>query len=147
MPDLRSPMTMHPDPVVEKLRQWTLWKQRVDTEITRLNKLRDELMDVVVRDGDQDEKGSMFYALPMPLESAGKTWKGIKREARTSVVLNEERALEFAKSKGLNDVIIRVESIDLDALYVAHQERRISEAELDGLFDTKTSYAFKPVAS
>jgi hypothetical protein len=140
-------MTMHPDPTVEKFRQWTLWKQRVDTEITRLNKLRDELMDAVIRDGDQDEKGSIFYALPIPLESAGKTWKGIKREARTSVVFNEERGLAFAKENGLNDVIVMVETIDLDALYVAYQERRISEAQLDGLFDTKTSYAFKPVAS
>lgn len=141
-------MTMQPDPTVEKFRQWALWKQRVDTEITRLNRLRDELMDVVIRDGDRDEKGSTFYALPMPLEAAGKNWKGIRREARTSVVLNEERALEFAKQNGLwDDVVEMVPTIDLDALYIAQQRGRITEEQLDSLFDTNTNYAFKPVAS
>jgi hypothetical protein len=140
-------MTIQPDPTTEKLRQWALRKKMIDTELTRLNKLRDELMDIVIRDGDRDEKGNTFYALPMPLEAAGKEWKGIKREARTSVVLNEERALEFVKAKGIEGVIVTVESIDLDALYVAHQQRQVTEAELDSLFDVKTTFAFKPVAS
>jgi hypothetical protein len=140
-------MTMQPDALSEKFRQWALLKQQNDATSKRMNHLRDEIMDVVVRDGDRDEKGSTFYSLPMPLDAAGKEWKGIKREARTSVVLNEERALEFAKRKGLEGVIEMVETIDLDALYVAHQQRQISEQELDSLFDTKTSYAFKPVSS
>ncbi|MFI0265667.1 hypothetical protein [Streptomyces luteogriseus] len=140
-------MTMQPDALSEKFRQWALLKQQNDATSKRMNHLRDEIMDVVVRDGDRDEKGNTVYSLPMPLEAAGKEWKGIKREARTSVVLNEERALEFAKRKGLDGVIEMVETIDLDALYVAHQQRQITEQELDGLFDTKTSYAFKPVSS
>lgn len=141
-------MTMQPDALSEKFRQWALLKQQSDATSKRMNHLRDEIMDVVVRDGDRDEKGNTFFSLPMPLEAAGKEWQGIKREARTSVVLNEERALEFAKQNGLwDDVVEMVPAIDLDALYVALQQRRITEEQLDSLFDTKTSYAFKPVSS
>lgn len=139
-------MTVAPDAFSEKLRQWALLKTQVGTQTTRMNRLRDELMDVVVRDGDRDETGSAHWKLPAELEVAGKVFSGIKREARKSVTLNEERALEFLRERGLwDEVVVQVPSVDLDALYTALQERKITEAELDGLFDTKTNYAFKPV--
>ncbi|MFE9834057.1 hypothetical protein ACFYP4_02740 [Streptomyces sp. NPDC005551] len=141
-------MSMQPDPYVEKLRQWALLKAQVNTQTTRMNKLRDDLMETVTRDGDRDETGSVHWKLPSEFEVAGKTFTGIKREARTSTVLNEDRALDFAKERQIwDDVVVMTPTIDLDALYVAHQQNKLTEAELDGLFDTKVSYAFKPESS
>ncbi|MFE6739783.1 hypothetical protein [Streptomyces tubercidicus] len=139
-------MVMASDPLSEKLRQWALLKQASVDLSSRMNKLRDELMDTVDRDGDRDEKGSSHLRLTNELEVGGKFFRGLKREARTSTVLNEERALEMVVAKGLeNDVVVNVPTIDLDALYEAYQQRKLTQGELDSLFDTRTSFAFKPV--
>jgi hypothetical protein len=139
-------MAMEPDPLAEKMRQWALIKQKHDTLGARLNRLRDDMMDAALLNGDKDERGSSFLSFPAPVDIHGTIYKGIKRQARTSTVLNEERALEMARAKGISgEVTVTTSAIDLDLLYEAYAQGKLTEAEIDSLFDTKTSHAFKPV--
>ncbi|MFJ1700375.1 hypothetical protein ACIOHC_35890 [Streptomyces sp. NPDC088252] len=141
-------MAMESDPRSEKVRQWALMKAQSDTMTTRMNKLRDDIMADIVLHGDKDETGSSSLRLSVPVVVGNKTYEELKREARISTTLNEERALALAKAKGIeNDVVAHVPTIDMDALYAAHADGRVSEEEIDSLFDTKVSYAFKPKAT
>lgn len=136
-----------PDELSEKFRQWAVLKAQNDLTVTRMNKLRDGMMETVIASGDRDEKGNTHLPLPVEIKVGDKIYKAIKREARVSTTLNEDLAMAMAHNKGLqDDLIVHEPHIDIDALYAAYQRRQISEEELDGLFETKTSYAFKPVA-
>jgi hypothetical protein len=138
---------MESHPISEKFRQWKTFKDRADLETSRANRLRDDLMVTVVEQGDKDEKGNIHYSLPSRVEVGGTQYKGIKREARTTTTLNSERALELAESKGIrNEVVRMVEEFDPDAFYAAYQRDKLTADEVDSVFDTKTTYAFKPVA-
>ncbi|MFD4858453.1 hypothetical protein [Streptomyces atratus] len=140
-------MAMESDPRAEKVRQWALMKAQNETMTTRMNKLRDEIMADIVLYGDKDEKGSTSLRLNVPVVVGNKTYEELKREARISTTLNEERALVLAETKGIaHDVVVHVPTIDMDALYAAHADGRVSEEEIDALFDTKVTYAFKPKA-
>lgn len=134
--------------LTEKFRQWASLRAQNDLVSSRMNKLRDDLMAAVIADGDQDERGNTHLTLPTPVSVGEKQFSGIKREARTTVTLNDERAMALAHEKGLqSELIIHEPRIDLDALYAAWQRGKITEEELDAVFDTKTTYAFKTVTS
>lgn len=137
---------MDPDAYTDKFRQWADRKSTV-TRLTReMNVLRDDLMKVVIQDGDSDELGSRRWYFPASVDIDGTAYKGIKREARTSTVVNEERALKLAEAEGLEDeLVVQVRTIDVDALYRVYAEGRVSQDQLDSLFDTKVTHAFKPV--
>jgi hypothetical protein len=135
------------DDTSEKFRQWATLKAQTETMSSRMNKLRDSLMETVMAEGSQDEKGNQHFDLPAPIEVAGKTFKGIKREARVSTVLNEERAFELIDAKGLASEVVKfVPQVDMDALYAAYQRGKLTSDEIDGLMDTKKTFAFKAVA-
>lgn len=138
-------MPLEADPYAEKFRQWATLKNQVDKTTSRMNHLRDDLMKHVSEVGDQDERGNSYYALPQPIEVDGVEYRGIKREARTSTVLNHERALAFAAEQGLEDEIVEyVPQIVQESLYDLYAQDRVSQTQLNSLFDTKTSHAFKP---
>lgn len=137
---------MPPDDLSDKFRRWAFLRGQSDITSAQMNKLRDELMAHAAAQGDHDERGNSHLSLA--IEVGGKSFSGIKREARTSTTLNKERALEMAYTKGLQDeLIVHEPCIDTDALYAAWQRGKITERELDGLFDTKTTFAFKAVSS
>lgn len=141
-------MSMEQDPLAEKFRQWAVRKQRVEVETTRMNKLRDSIVEEIILRGDRDEKGNTVLRLPTPVVVGDKSYEDLKREARISTTLSEERALALAKDKGLEaEVVVHTPTIDLDALYAVHADGRLTEAEIEALFDTKVSYAFKPKAA
>lgn len=132
----------------EKFRRWAFLKENVVEPAQReMNKLRDPLMSHVSIHGDADEKGSQFWSFPQPVCVGDREYKGIKREARVSTTLNEDAAIQLAEDKKLPGVVILVPQVDQDALYAAYQRGQITEAELDGLFEIKTTYAFKPASS
>lgn len=129
----------------EKFRQWAILKAQSDIVSARMNHLRDDLMATVIADGDRDEKGNLYLPLPVPISVGGKEYTSLKREARTSSSVNEERAIALAANKGfLDDIMVYEPHVDINALYAAWQRGKITEAELDGLFDMKTNHAFKP---
>ncbi|MFH9606839.1 hypothetical protein [Streptomyces sp. NPDC017448] len=137
-------MSMDLDPTAEKVRQWALLRQQNKLLTTRMNKLRDELMEVILLRGDQDEKGSTRLSLTSPVVVGEKTYDELKREARISTTLNEDRALALAVEKNIQaEVVVQVPTIDMDALYEAHASGKVSEEEIDSLFDTTVNYAFK----
>lgn len=141
-------MAMEQDSRSEKVRQWALLKAQNEATTTRMNKLRDDIMADIILHGDKDEKGSTSLRLSTPIVVGNKTYEELKREARISTTLNEERALELAAAKNIeSDVVVHVPTIDMDALYAAHSDGRVSEEEIDALFDTKVTYAFKPKAA
>lgn len=132
----------------EKFRQWAHLKAQQELVSSRMNRLRDDLMATIQASGDRDERGNFYLALPVPITVGDKEYNSIKREARTTTTLNEDAAIALARNKGLeNELIVQEPHIDLDALYAAWQRGKITEEELDGLFEKKTTYAFKSVSS
>lgn len=140
-------MAMQADPVSEKFRQWATRKALVEFETSQMNRLRDELMEIVIARGDQDEKGNTHFSLSESVIVGDKEFKGIKREARTITTLNKERAIDLARTKGLHKVVVLVPEVDQDELYAAYQRGEISEEEVDDCFDVKKTFAFKSVAA
>lgn len=137
-----------PEELSLKMRQWAQLRAQTDLISSRMNRLRDDLMEAALAGGDQDERGNIHLPLPAPITVGDKTYSAIKREARKSTTLNEERALALAHELGLqNELITHEPRIDVDKLYAAWQRGRITEEQIDGLYDDKVTYAFKPVAS
>lgn len=136
-----------PDELSDKFRQWAILKQQNTLVQARMNSLRDDLMAAVAANGDQDERGNTYLPLATTVNVGDQEYSAIKREARTATLLNEERALALAEHLGIHEAIVQRPHIDVDALYAAWQREQISEEQLQGLFDTTVTHAFKPVAS
>lgn len=137
------------DRVVNDARQYLFLQGEVKSLSSRAGEIKDRLMTAVTAGGEPDEKGSLFLSLPVPIEANGKTYRSLKREKRTSKYLDEERTLELLHTKGLVDRVQkeRVETyLDQDEIYVLNQEGLLTDEELDSLFETEISWAFKPVA-
>jgi hypothetical protein len=95
----------------------------------------------------KDDKGSLYYVLPKPVQVGDRIVSVLKREKRTGVSVNEDRLLELAEQKGVRDqVILTIEVVDQEALYTLYAEGTIDEHELDSVLDKNVTYAFKPLA-
>lgn len=136
------------DPLSEKFRRWASLKHQSEIASKEMNRLRDDLMETVIAEGSQDEKGNTHFELPATIDVAGREYRGIKREVRVSTTLNEDRALAMIDEKRLGtEVVNLVPQIDMDALYAAYQRGKLTEEEIDSLFDVKRTYAFKAVSA
>lgn len=110
-------------------------------------------MKVLLRDtilpaqGDSDDQGHVWIEFDEPVEDpSGKaSVLGIKREKRVSRRLNPARAEEFLKRRKLwDDCTETVLVINEDAILAKAFEKKISDADLEGLYDVNESYAFVP---
>lgn len=129
-----------------QVKEWVLLKRRIDTETKRLNQIRDHLMSVAAAEGEEDEKGSLFLAFD-PVTAGGQTYSTIKRERRVSVSLLSDKVETLADKKDLRDRLYKmVPVLDQDELYVLNQEGKITDRELDSLFEEKETWAFKVLA-
>lgn len=135
------------DPVLQTVVQFLDLKARVEQETQERDRLRDELKAYVETTHDvTDVDGHQYRELSSPVTVAGKTYKTLKRERRVSTTLNEDRLLELAHEKGFTDRVIKtMEYVDQDEIYVLYQEGKLTEEELDSLFDRNITWAFRPI--
>lgn len=142
------PIDLNTGSPVAKVREFLTLKFQEGLIVTRKNHLRDEISEFVDENGEVDEKGSKFWELPTPIEVNGQTFKSVKREKRTSIVLAEEAVEALLEQKGLKDRVYKPVTtvvLDQDELYVLNQEGLITDEELDSLFVENVSWAFKPL--
>lgn len=105
----------------------------------RMKSLRDSLMDIIEQRGFT-EGGHLYFELGE--EVAG--FRTLKREARVSRAINEDRAEKLLRSKGLwEDVTEVVRVLDDDKLRLAIYEGKLTQEEFDSLVDERTTYALK----
>ncbi|MFF1711207.1 hypothetical protein [Streptomyces sp. NPDC058268] len=142
-----------------KAAQWFLIKDRVDTQTTLLNKLRDDMSADLRAIGVQDEKGSYIIELPQPLRLGEKQYKGMKLERYTTQQTNEDEAEAIARdldteaTKQGQDAVIydrlfpMVRQFDALEAYVLYQEGRLTEEDLDRIFPETEAFRFKRVAA
>lgn len=140
-----DPDTVSGTALAEKLRLWVYLKAQVDRTTAQLNQLRDEISEDVERAGQADESGHIRLAIGRPFEYAGRRYEGVKRERRVTRTLSEQRAGDLADAKDLRGRLFPLRPVfDPDELYVLYQQGLVTEAEIDSLYDTKVSWAFKP---
>lgn len=125
-------------------------KAESNAALRRHDVLKGELMTFLAGYGEPDDKGHRVFEFQNPIVIGGQSMKGIKRERRVSVGLDEEKAAEIITEKG-DDVVRRVYKevvetvLDQEEIYVLHQEGVISEEEIDAMFVERESFAFIPV--
>lgn len=136
-----------PPALAEKIRLWVHLKFQAERTTTQLNQLRDQIAAEVDRTGYQDESGHIRLDIP-PFEFGGKRFAGVKRERRVSRVLHEDRARALAEKYALTERLFPPSPMfDQDELYVLYQQGLITEQEIDELFETRVSWAFKTEAT
>jgi len=108
----------------------------------RQKDLHDRMCAQLEIDGYQDEKGSYYVDFE---EDEVKGFVGLQYRAVPKSVLDEERAEEFLKERGLlEECTIMVPELDQEAIFRKHQEGVISQEELDELYTKSVSYSFWP---
>lgn len=91
-----------------------------------------------------NENGSKFVDLPETIEVGGKAYSGMemRRSVRTS--FNEEAAEKILKKKGVYEEALST-YVDQDKIYRLLADDKISEKDLDSMFEEQESFAFWPV--
>lgn len=121
-------------------------KARAAELTKRAGKARDVLIKYVEKHAQiEDEKGSQFLTLPEPFEFGGSTYTSLKREKRSSQVFLEDEAEALVRAKGLwEQATTTITVLDQDKIFILNQEGKISDDEIDELFDEKVAWALIP---
>ncbi|MFF8283363.1 hypothetical protein ACF06W_11640 [Streptomyces albus] len=136
------------DPVVPTFREWAVLKAQQTELTTRMNRLRDKVIEAVRTRGYADHKGSQYIDLPFPIPVGDAEYVRIKRERRVSVVADIEAAERITRAAGVYDrAFPPLPTLDADELYVLLQEGRLSEEEMDQIMVQKESWAFRGLTS
>jgi hypothetical protein len=109
------------------------------------------LMTFIETTGELEEGGHRRVDLDEPLPyvtyKAGKPkeqWvTGIRRQARKTTSLNEDRTMAFLKEMGLLDACTEVVVVlNEDAVLAANYEGKITDEQLEALYDESEQFAF-----
>jgi len=120
-------------------REYQDLKDLVDKYTVRLNSLKKELSDQVDEFGSEDEKGNKW----LPLGNFQ-----LKRERRASVSFDTKTAEVWAKGKGLwSDVVETIEVVSEDKVLSLGWRDEELKKDIDSMYTTKESWAFKIVDS
>lgn len=115
-------------------------KQR-ETMAKKEDELKKLLASIVETQGYTDDKGSEYVDFAQPIEG----YSGLKRERRVIPVLNEEKALEILRQHKLYERCTRqVTVVDEDAVRVAMYDGKLTQDDIDAMFQYKISFAFVP---
>ena len=113
---------------------------------TRREKLKTELTTVAEEYGEADDKGHLVHSLDSPVEFEGKSYSGFMKQRRVSSSFNEETAEEILRKREVyEDALSTQVYLDQDKVYRLQQEGRISEDDLDAMFEENVTWAFVPV--
>jgi DNA-binding transcriptional regulator GbsR (MarR family) len=122
----------------------------LDTQIKdlkkRYDKMKTQLDDYVDSKCDPDQKGNRYFDIT---DSAGNLIGYFKREARTSIKLNDERARERFEELNVLDRVLKkevVEKFDEDEIQALMAEEIIDLTDMQYMTDKNVTYASKFVA-
>ncbi|MEU1816065.1 hypothetical protein ABZ543_12840 [Streptomyces roseifaciens] len=134
------------DPVLPAFREWAMLKYQTTELTTRMNKLRDKVMEAVTARGYKDHKGSQYLDLPFPIPVGDIQYLRIKRERRVTITPDLEAAERITRARG--EHIYRrafppVPTLDPDSLYVLLQEGELTEGDMDAIMVQRETFAFR----
>lgn len=137
--------SLTPKAVCTYVSQFLTLKRETDQLAKRRDEIRDRLKALLETEGYTDDKGSLYVDLEKAVEGPdGKLYGVLKNERRVSQVLNEEKATAMVQEKGLGDrCIVLVPTLDEEEVLKAHYEGLISQEEVDSIFETRETYAFR----
>lgn len=143
----RAQQQQSPHSLTNRFLQWVKLKDEIQFMTDRQKQLRNQMLSAIEVDGEKDEKGSLFLELDEPVEHDGKTYGLLKKERRVGTSFLEDDAEKLLEAKGLlAEAQTTIVVLDQDAIYRLHQEGKLSEAEIDSMFEEKITWAFKPMA-
>jgi hypothetical protein len=97
------------------------------------------IKDYVAEHGEETAEGHIEWRFPEPLTIGGQTYAGFRNQrSQGEPLLDEDRTEKLLVELGLRDQIVRevtVEVWDWDMLYVLNQQGKITDEQLDSLFD------------
>jgi hypothetical protein len=121
-------------------------KKDASTITTRSEALKKRLKEWLpsASDAYTNEQGSVFYDLPETVNVGGQDYKGMELRRAVSSVFDEDEATKILKRKGVYDQAL-TPVLDQDKIYRLVQEGKITESDLDKMFEQRESFAFWPL--
>jgi hypothetical protein len=108
------------------------------------SKLKDWFKSTASDDVYENEQGSKFYDFPETISDGKETYKGMELRRSVSAKFNEDEATKILQRKGVyNEALTPV--LDQDKIYVLLQEGKITEKDIDKMFEETESFAFWPL--
>jgi hypothetical protein len=129
------------DEVSAQFSEFVLLKRQIDELTKRQNELKAELSSLVEQNGEEDDKGHVWYELPHPIEG----YTAMQRQKRISQKLDAEAAEDLLRVKDLYDRCFRLLPVlDEDEVMSCLYEGLLTENEIDVMFPKSITWAFVP---
>lgn len=135
------------DPVAT-FQEHILLKHQAAKIVSRIDALKKRLKDGFTGFSNvyKNENGSLFYDLPATITVEGVDYAGMELRRNVSTKFNEETAEKILERKGvLKEAQSTLVYIDQDKVSRLQQEGKITEKDIDKMFDEDESWAFWPV--
>lgn len=130
------------NPLITKFRNFISYKTRIDSLTKEQNKLKEELNEYVMENGQEDDRGHFRVDLPEEIDG----YTAIQRQRRVSQGLDMDSAILILTKKGLAERCIKaVPTIAEDEVMAALYEGKLTEQDIDTMFPKKITWAFIPV--
>jgi hypothetical protein len=120
----------------EDLVAYELMKARIKEMTATAEAYKKRLVGFVDVEGETDEKGNLWVVLP--------DGRKLKKELRTSQVLDEDFAIPFLESRPelAETCLVWTLTVDDDALLAARYQNLITDEELSLIYPKVKTYAF-----
>jgi len=120
-----------------KVKQHLIFKTESETLKKRAEKMRDEILDFLEKNGEVDEKGSLSLDLPAHILAGGKDYASIKRQRKVSTSFDEGAAETLLHTKGLlarvqKTTVTITSSMPAEADFLCRDDEVIDVADADG---------------
>lgn len=125
-----------PNDFKSQINEFIKAKNAIEILDSRSKELREKLFAHLDLEGEEDDKGNLFYELDSPIDGIVR----LEKQRRVSRKLNEELAMSLVEELKLNCVKV-VYQIDEEALMAAYYEGKITEEQLDSMFPSKVTWA------
>lgn len=127
--------------LVKAAREYIRIKDVIANLTKEANRRRDELAELVIENGEEDESGHFWLELPEDVEG----YIALKRERRVSQVVDTEAAEQLLTERGLYDRCFKlVPTLDEDAVMACVYDDLLTADDLDVMFPKKITWAFVP---
>lgn len=132
----RQPEPM--DVVEAQVREYKYLKEQIDLLSKRQKQIRDELMLLVENTGYEDDQGHLWVEFDAEIDGVG----ALQRQRRVSRSLDEESAEQILTDAGVWDKCTELKRVvNEDAVMQALYEDELTEADVDGVYPPKITWA------
>lgn len=129
------------NPLIEKFRNFVSLKSRIDSLSKEQNKIKEELTEYVMENGQEDDRGHIRVDLPEEVDG----YTAIQRQRRVSQGLDMDAAILILTKKGLAERCIKsIPTVAEDEVMAALYEGKLTEQDIDAMFPKKITWAFVP---